>query len=81
MQFCLFLTGKGRGKAAPTSAMMECRASGDRITLSLNHGPKWEDGWLPSRPGRFTCGEGALGVFLGGGWVGPSADLDVFEKR
>jgi len=55
--------GKGGGKAVTTNAMTARRASRDRITLALNLSPKWGVGWLPSRPGRFTCGEGALGAF------------------
>ena len=55
--------GKGGGKAVTTNAMTAPRASGDRITLSLNLGPKWGDAWLPSCPGRFTWVEGALSTF------------------
>jgi hypothetical protein len=37
--------------------------------------------WSASRPGRFTPGETAPGTHCIGGWVGPSAGLDVIEKR
>jgi hypothetical protein len=36
--------------------------------------------WSPSRPGRFTPGEGAPGTHWIGGWEGPRAGLDDVEK-
>jgi hypothetical protein len=39
------------------------------------------DEWSPSRPGRFTPGDGAPGTHWLGGYVGPRADLDDVEKR
>jgi hypothetical protein len=37
--------------------------------------------WSASRPGRFTPGESAPSTNWFGGWVGPTAGLDVTGKR
>jgi len=37
--------------------------------------------WSPSRPGRFTPGQSAIGAHWMGSWVGRRADLDAMEKR
>jgi hypothetical protein len=37
--------------------------------------------WSASRPRRFTPEETALGTHCLGDWVGPTADMDVMERR
>jgi len=37
--------------------------------------------WSASCPGHFTLGEIAPGTYCIGGWLGPTAGLDVVEKR
>jgi hypothetical protein len=37
--------------------------------------------WSVSRPGRFKPGGRSSDVYWIGGWVGPTAGLDVVEKR
>jgi hypothetical protein len=37
--------------------------------------------WLAARPFRLTPEETAQGTHCMGGWVGPTADLDVMEKK
>jgi hypothetical protein len=37
--------------------------------------------WSASRPGRFNLGQRARDTHWRGGWVGPTAGLDVVKKR
>jgi len=67
MQFCLFLT---EVKAVPTNAVMACRVSGDRITLSLNLGRQWEMGGYLHAPVALLAGKEPLVPFeYEAGWA------------
>jgi hypothetical protein len=40
-----------------------------------------KDEWSASRPGRYTPGERAPGIYWIGGWLDPRAGLNALEKR
>jgi hypothetical protein len=54
--------------------MLEWKNS-STMTAALDGGE-----WSASRPGRFTSGEKVRGTHCIGGWVGPTAGMDM-EKR
>jgi hypothetical protein len=65
---------------APVFAMKAQRGSGDIALLILNYATRRRSVVTP-RPGHFTLGEKVPITQQTGGWVGPTADLDVLGMR